>query len=74
MKRFPDATSTPVTVLNNGDRRQEWKDSRGRGVMEMRGSRVAIIEGVPANANLNKLLNTIWQQPRPQTTKSSRKS
>ena len=74
MKRFPDATSTPATVLNNGDRRQEWKDSRGRGVMEMRGSRVAIVEGIPANANLNKLLKTIWQQPRPQTIKSSRKS
>ena len=74
MKRFPDATSTPATVLNNGDRRQEWKDSRGRGVMEMRGSRVAVIEGIPANANMNRLLNTIWQQPRPQTTKPTRKS
>ena len=74
MKRFPDATSTLATVLNNGDRRQEWKDSRGRGVMEMRGSRVAVIEGIPANANTNRLLNTIWQQPRPQTTKPTRKS
>ena len=74
IKRFPDATSTPATVLNNGDRRQEWKDSRGRGVMEMRGSRVAVIEGIPANANMNRLLNTIWQQPRPQITKPTRKS
>jgi hypothetical protein len=73
-KRFPDATSTPATVLNDGNRRQDWKDSRGRGVMEMRGSRVVIVEGIPANANVNKLLNTIWQQPRPQTIKSSRKS
>ena len=74
MKRFPDAVSTPANVSSNGDRRQEWKDSRGRGVLEMRGSRVVIIEGIPANANVNKLLSTIWQPPRPQTIKPSRKS
>jgi hypothetical protein len=30
--------------------------------VELRGSRVAIIEGVPAKANIDKLLSRIWQQ------------
>lgn len=63
-KRYPDATSTPVVSLGNGGQRQEWRDSSGRGVMELRGSRVAIIEGIPANANVDRLLSMIWQPRR----------
>jgi hypothetical protein len=68
-KRYPDATSTPATRSEKGAQRQEWKASSGRGVMELRGSRVVILEGIPANADVSKLLNMIWQ-PRPTTRKS----
>jgi hypothetical protein len=68
MKRFPDASSTPATRSQNGDQRQEWRAASGRGVMEMRGSRVVILEGIPAKADVNQLLNMIWQ-PRPTTRK-----
>ena len=30
--------------------------------MELRGSRVAILEGVPAKANPNTLMSLMWQQ------------
>ena len=31
-------------------------------VMELRGSHVAILEGIPSSTNANALLRTIWQQ------------
>ena len=31
---------------------------------------VGILEGIPAKANVNKLLNLVWQPPRPTTRKS----
>ena len=39
----------------------EWETAAGRVVMELRGSRVAILEGVPAKLNANTLLKMIWQ-------------
>jgi hypothetical protein len=42
--------------------RKEWKGPSMRGAIEMRGSRVVILEGVPEKANLNRLFNMVWQQ------------
>lgn len=56
-KRYPNAThskSTPDRV--------EWKTAAGGVVMELRGTRVAILEGIPARAKTNTLLRMIWQQ------------
>jgi hypothetical protein len=61
-KRFPDISKFGDRISPNGDQRQEWKTQSGRGVIEMRGSRVVILEGVPAKANVNKLLEMMWQQ------------
>jgi hypothetical protein len=44
------------------DNRLEWQTTSGKVVLELRGSRVAIVEGVPDSTNANKLLNAIWQQ------------
>ena len=41
--------------------RMDWETAAGRVSMELRGSRVAIVEGVPANANVNTLFKMIWQ-------------
>ena len=56
-KRYPDAKELKAT----GDR-IEWKTSAGGVAMELRGSRVAIVEGVPSATDANTLLRTIWQQ------------
>jgi hypothetical protein len=60
--RYPDAKATEVTSTTERGERHEWKASTGRGVLEMRGSRVVILEGIPAKANTTALLNRIWHQ------------
>ena len=57
-KRYPDAKE----LKSLDDDRFEWQTSSGRVAMELRGSRVAIVEGVPSSTDANKLLNAIWQQ------------
>jgi hypothetical protein len=61
-KRFPDAQATDNVSSNERGERHEWRATTGRGVMELRGSRVVIIEGIPAKANVNALLRMVWQQ------------
>jgi len=56
-KRYADAEE-----VKSDDGRLEWQTSSGRVVLEMRGSRVAVVEGVPSSTDANKLLNMIWQQ------------
>ena len=56
-KRYADAEE-----VKSDDGRLEWQTSSGRVVLEMRGSRVAVVEGVPSSTDENKLLNMIWQQ------------
>ena len=48
--------------VRSDDDRFEWQTPNGKVVLELRGSRVAIVEGVPAATDANKLLNAIWQQ------------
>jgi len=54
-KRYPDAN---VTTQKND--RIEWQTSAGGVAMELRDSRVAIVEGIPAKTNANTLLRMIW--------------
>jgi hypothetical protein len=61
-KRFDGASTTLASGSATGDRRHDWKGPSGHGSMELRGSRVVIIEGVPAKANVDRLLRMIWQQ------------
>ena len=56
-KRYPNAKELKAT----GDR-IEWQTSSGGVALELRGSRVAIVEGVPSSTDANTLLRTIWQQ------------
>jgi hypothetical protein len=57
VKRYPDAKQSQSTSV-----RAEWTTSTGRVAMELRGSRVAILEGVPTKAKTDRLLRTIWRQ------------
>ena len=61
-KHYPDAKATGATSTTERGERHEWKTATGRGVLEVRGSRVLILEGIPANANTTALLNRIWHQ------------
>ncbi|HKG47419.1 MAG TPA: hypothetical protein VKB02_11865 [Pyrinomonadaceae bacterium] len=56
-KRYPDAKESKAT-----DDRIEWQTSSGGVALELHGSRVAIVEGVPASKDTDKLLSSIWQQ------------
>jgi hypothetical protein len=60
--RYPDAKATETTSTTERGERHEWKTATGRGVLELRGSRVLILEGIPAKANTTALLNRIWHQ------------
>jgi hypothetical protein len=55
-KRYAEATA-----IERGDR-VDWQTSTGGVVMELRGSRVAILEGVPANVNADTMVKMTWQQ------------
>jgi hypothetical protein len=67
-REFFDAYATRTTKryeaqeLKSTDDRIEWQTSTGGVALELRGSRVAIVEGFPSSTDANKLLRTIWQQ------------
>ena len=56
-KRYPDAKETKAA-----EDHMEWQTGSGGAALEMRGSRVAIVEGVPSTTNSEALLRSIWQQ------------
>ena len=74
VKRLGDVSAFQPETSDGENKRSEWKAPAGNGVIELRGSRVVILEGIPAKANAKKLLSMVWQQPRRHATKSSRKS
>ena len=55
LKRYPEAKETAL------GEQFAWETATGRVVMEIRGSRVAILEGVPAKMNANTLLRMMWK-------------
>ena len=56
-KRYPDAKE-----LKASEDRMEWQTGSGGVALDLRGSRVAIVEGVPSSVDSSTLLRTIWQQ------------
>jgi hypothetical protein len=59
-KRFPEAGKIVGELYSDGDQRHEWKARTGRGVLEIRGSRVVILEGIPEKADVDKLVNMVF--------------
>ena len=57
LKRYADARELKAT-----GERFEWQTSNGIVAMELRGTRVAIFEGIPSTTRANTLLRAIWQQ------------
>ena len=61
-KRYPDAQARDAVSNTERGERHEWKTANSQGVLELRGSRVLILEGIPEKANTTALLNRIWHQ------------
>ena len=55
-ERYPDAKQSKQSS------RIEWQTSAGGVALELLGSRVAVVEGVPSSIDSTKLLNMIWRQ------------
>jgi hypothetical protein len=63
--RYPDAKEAKAT-----EDRIDWQTANGGVALELRGSRVAIVEGVPDSVGAGTLLHTIWQQPKTLPTRN----
>ena len=59
LHRYPGARKLEDSGSN--DQIAEWRTSQGDVMMEMRQSRVLIVEGVPSTANKKGLMTTLWQ-------------
>jgi len=64
-KRYPEARQSGTS----GERMQ-WQTENGAIALELHGSRVAFVEGVPASINAGTVLRAIWQQPKPLRTRN----
>jgi len=61
LRRYSGAKQVPIGPSSQGELIREWQTSEGDVLMELRASRVVIIEGIPASANKRELLKTVWQ-------------
>lgn len=71
-RRYPKAEATEITsaeaekgvnaaAQSQVNERHEWQTDEGRVVVELKGSRVLIIEGIPENADPKALVKASWQ-------------
>lgn len=70
-RRYPGARATEITSKSKDDNPQDtetsqgerhaWQTSEGGVIVELKGSRVLILEGIPAAANSRNLLRTLWE-------------
>jgi hypothetical protein len=67
--RYPNATQVDASAMEPAARnskletgvRHSWRTSEGTVVLEQRGNRVVILEGIPADADSNALLQALWR-------------
>lgn len=60
-QRYPDARELESTSEKERNLRHSWQTSEGPVILELRGSRVLIVEGVPRGVDTNVMLKTLWQ-------------
>jgi hypothetical protein len=63
-RRYPDAKQSDVPGDDQKaarNDRQAWQTGEGGVVTELRGSRVLILEGIPAGSDVRALVRTAWQ-------------
>ena len=60
-KRYPDATLLPENQSASSNTRLNWQTSEGRVVIELRGLRVVVIEGIPEGVDAYTLVKVLWE-------------
>jgi hypothetical protein len=66
-RRYKDASAreialtTSQSIQNGQNERHAWQTSEGDVIAELKGSRVLIIEGIPAGSDAKSLLRALWQ-------------
>jgi hypothetical protein len=62
-RRYPDArvTDSSSQSLGSDGQLQSWQTGEGGVIVELRGNRVLIVEGIPDYVNSKKLVTTLWQ-------------
>jgi hypothetical protein len=58
-RRYKDAS--PMESDKTGQLQRSWRTSEGAVVLERRGARVLILEGVPEKANVQSLVSALWK-------------
>jgi hypothetical protein len=56
--RYPNATR--IDPLPLGEARRSWQTSEGKSTLELRGSRVLILEGIPEGIEMKALFRALW--------------
>jgi len=59
LKRYPSAK--PTTSTRERGERREWQTPEGGIALELRGSRVMILEGIPQRVEMNRMVRLLWQ-------------
>ncbi len=71
-RRYPNAKATGITSAEDTKavnaaaqspvrERHDWQTNEGRVVVELQGSRVLIMEGIPENVETKALLTASWR-------------
>ena len=60
-RRYADAKVIEIPSRRGEGERHAWQTSEGGVVLELRGSRVAILEGIPGGVDPRNLLELLWQ-------------
>jgi hypothetical protein len=60
-KRYPEATLLPDAQAPGPNVFLSWQSSEGRVVIEIRGQRVVVIEGIPERADAAALIHVLWE-------------
>jgi len=60
-RRYADAKAIDITSRKVEGELRAWQTSEGEVVVELRGSRVAILEGIPTGVDSRNLLGLLWQ-------------
>jgi hypothetical protein len=54
-KRYPNALASDPVSTRDGGQRLSWQTPEGQVLLELKGSHVLVLEGIPARADLNSL-------------------
>jgi hypothetical protein len=59
--RYENAKAKEIASQPAQPDRRQWSTTEGGVAVELRGKRVLVVEGVPANTNADRLMKTLWQ-------------